>query len=94
VELYLHFSTRLHDVGKYSFVNRTIQNWNQLPAEGISFNLLQMRVLHAGEDTYDELVRYYTVQIGRLVPVLSDKHAAFFFSVVLHNRSSEDCISC
>jgi hypothetical protein len=21
------------DIGKYSFVNRTIQNWNQLPAE-------------------------------------------------------------
>jgi hypothetical protein len=21
------------DIGKYSFVNRTIKNWNQLPAE-------------------------------------------------------------
>ena len=23
------------DIGKYSFVNRTIQHWNQLPAEGL-----------------------------------------------------------
>jgi len=23
------------DIGKYSFVNRTIKNWNQLPAEGL-----------------------------------------------------------
>jgi len=23
------------DIGKYSFVNRTITNWNQLPAEAL-----------------------------------------------------------
>jgi len=23
------------DIGKYSFVNRTIKNWNQLPAESL-----------------------------------------------------------
>jgi hypothetical protein len=23
------------DIGKYSFVNRTIRNWNQLPAEAL-----------------------------------------------------------
>ena len=23
------------DIGKYSFVNRTIKNWNQLPAEAL-----------------------------------------------------------
>jgi len=23
------------DIGKYSFVNRTIQNWNQLPGEAL-----------------------------------------------------------
>jgi hypothetical protein len=23
------------DIGKYSFVNRTIENWNQLPAEAL-----------------------------------------------------------
>jgi hypothetical protein len=23
------------DIGKYSFINRTIKNWNQLPAEGL-----------------------------------------------------------
>jgi len=23
------------DIGKYSFVNRTIQHWNQLPAEAL-----------------------------------------------------------
>jgi hypothetical protein len=23
------------DMGKYSFVNRTIENWNQLPAEAL-----------------------------------------------------------
>ena len=23
------------DIGKYSFVNRTIKNWNQLPAEAV-----------------------------------------------------------
>jgi hypothetical protein len=23
------------DIGKYSFVNRTIQLWNQLPADGL-----------------------------------------------------------
>jgi hypothetical protein len=23
------------DIGKYSFVNRTINNWNQLPAEAL-----------------------------------------------------------
>ena len=25
------------DIGKYSFVNRTIKNWNQLPAESLGF---------------------------------------------------------
>jgi hypothetical protein len=26
---------KLRDIGKYSFVNRTIQLWNQLPADAL-----------------------------------------------------------
>jgi hypothetical protein len=27
--------SRVTDIGKYSFVNRTIQRWNQLPADAL-----------------------------------------------------------
>jgi hypothetical protein len=33
------------DIGKYSFVNRTIRNWNQLPAEALWLSLLNLRFL-------------------------------------------------
>jgi hypothetical protein len=26
---------QIMDIGKYSFINRTMENWNQLPAEGL-----------------------------------------------------------
>ena len=29
------------DIGKYSFVNRTIQDWNQLPAEVLGISPLR-----------------------------------------------------
>ena len=32
-EMKIRSSRQRTDIGKYSFVNRTIQNWNQLPAE-------------------------------------------------------------
>ena len=30
------------DIGKYSFVNRTIKNWNQLPAEALGLSLVNL----------------------------------------------------
>jgi len=33
------------DIGKYSFVNRTIKNWNQLPTEELKLSLLILRFL-------------------------------------------------
>jgi hypothetical protein len=31
------------DIGKYSFVNRIIKNWNQLPAEALGLYLVNLR---------------------------------------------------
>jgi len=36
------------DIGKYSFVNRTIKNWNQLPAEALELSLVNLRFLETG----------------------------------------------
>jgi len=33
------------DIGKYSFVNRTIKNWNQLPAEALGTFLVNLHFL-------------------------------------------------
>jgi len=33
------------DIGKYSFVNRTIKNWNQLPAKALGLSLVNLRFL-------------------------------------------------
>jgi hypothetical protein len=33
------------DIGKYFFVNRTIKNWNQLPAEALGTSLVNLKVL-------------------------------------------------
>jgi hypothetical protein len=33
------------DIGKYSFVNRTIKNWNQLPAEVLGLSLVNVKLL-------------------------------------------------
>jgi len=33
------------DIGKYSFVNRTIKNWNQLPADALGTLPLTLRLL-------------------------------------------------
>ena len=33
------------DIGKYFFVNRTIKNWNQLPAEVLGLSIVNLRVL-------------------------------------------------
>jgi len=30
---------------KYSFVSRTIKNWNQLPAEALGFSVVNLRFL-------------------------------------------------
>ena len=32
------------DIGKYSFVNRTIKNWNQLPAEALGTFLCKPKI--------------------------------------------------
>ena len=36
------------DIGKYSFLNRTIKNWNQLPAEAFGTFLVNLRFLETG----------------------------------------------
>jgi len=33
------------DMGNYCFVNRTIRNWNQLPAEALGHSLVNIRFL-------------------------------------------------
>jgi cytochrome c5 len=33
------------DIGKYSFIKRTIRNWNQLPAEALGASLVNVRFL-------------------------------------------------
>jgi len=33
------------DIGKYSFVNRTIKNWNQLPVEVLGPSLVNLKFL-------------------------------------------------
>jgi hypothetical protein len=33
------------DIGKYSFLNRTIKNWNQLPAEALGLSVVNLRFL-------------------------------------------------
>ena len=33
------------DIGKYSFLNRTFKNWNQLPAEALGHSLVNLRFL-------------------------------------------------
>jgi hypothetical protein len=33
------------DIGNYSFLNRTIINWNQLPAQALGLSLLNLRFL-------------------------------------------------
>jgi hypothetical protein len=35
------------DIGKYSFVNRTIKNWNQLPAEALGTSIVNLRFLES-----------------------------------------------
>jgi len=36
------------DIGKYSFVNRTIKNWNQIPVEALGLSLVNLRFLETG----------------------------------------------
>jgi hypothetical protein len=36
---------QIMDIGKYSFVNRTIKNWNQLPAETLGTLTLNLKLL-------------------------------------------------
>ena len=36
------------DVGKYFFVNRTIKNWNQLPAEALGTFLFKPKIFRNG----------------------------------------------
>jgi hypothetical protein len=38
---------RRTDIEKYTFVNRTIKNWNQLPAEALGTFLVNLRFLEA-----------------------------------------------
>jgi len=33
------------DIGKYSFVNKTIKNWNQLADEALGLSLVKLRFL-------------------------------------------------
>jgi hypothetical protein len=33
------------DIGKYSFANRTIKNWNRLPTEALGTSLVNLRFL-------------------------------------------------
>jgi len=33
------------DIGKYSFVNRTIENWKQLPAEVLGLSFVNLKFL-------------------------------------------------
>jgi len=33
------------DFGKYFFVNRTIKNWNQLPADALGTSLVKLKFL-------------------------------------------------
>jgi hypothetical protein len=33
------------DIGKYSFVNRTTKNWNQLPVEGLGLSVVNLGFL-------------------------------------------------
>jgi hypothetical protein len=33
------------NIGKYSFVNRTIKNWNQLPAEAFGIFIVNLKFL-------------------------------------------------
>jgi len=33
------------DIGKYYFVNRTIKNWNQLPAEALGLSVVNLKFL-------------------------------------------------
>jgi hypothetical protein len=40
------------DIGKYSFVNRTIKNWNQLPAEALGLYLVNLRFLETQKSKY------------------------------------------
>ena len=51
-ELKIRSRRQRTDIGKYSFVNRTIQDWNQLPAEVLEplpckLNTLKKRVRKA-----------------------------------------------
>jgi hypothetical protein len=32
-------------IGKYSFANKTIENWNQLPPEGLGTSLVNLKIL-------------------------------------------------
>jgi hypothetical protein len=36
-------------IGKYSFVNRTIKNWNELPAEGLGTFLCKPKIFRKRE---------------------------------------------
>jgi hypothetical protein len=36
------------DIGKYSFINKFIKNWNQLPAEALGLSVLNVRFLETG----------------------------------------------
>ena len=44
------------DIGKYSFVNRTIQDWNQLPADVLG-------TLHCKPNTLKKRVREVIIEV-------------------------------
>jgi len=39
------------DIGKYSFVNRTIKNWNQLPREAFRTFLCKRKIFRKREES-------------------------------------------
>jgi hypothetical protein len=45
------------DIGKYSFVNRTIEDWNQLPAEVSG-------TLHCKKNTLKKRVRKAIIEVS------------------------------
>jgi hypothetical protein len=45
------------DIGKYSFVNRTIQHWNQLPAD-------VLETLHCKQITFEKRVRKVIIEVS------------------------------
>ena len=46
---------QITDNGKYSFVNRNIENWNQLPAEALGISLVSLTFL---ETVRKEIIKW------------------------------------